>query len=203
MPQNHEDMAIAGAACAPLGNVQKMLLAQAAGRAFAVQVDLGLWDPKRDGDAETFRHAACFDACGVSSARAMQQRHYAACMAYLCALAGGEVSALRSRAAGDDARRALARLRLECDAQAGAYGGSEGAWAYAQALLRRIHKVDAAQASPRQLWQVLFTLRNRGRARMRQDGPGRAGAAKTRPADEDAVAGFRGALPAAQKGGAE
>jgi hypothetical protein len=159
-----ENRAIAGAAGAPLSNEQKRALAAAAGAAWELQVKLGLWTVA-DGDRDAFRHAAAFDACGVASFRAMTQRHYLIVLGYYRELSGRDGRRLLDRAATDDTRRALAALHRECQVQASAFGGVPQAEAYAAALLRRIHCAEMHSANPRQIWQVLFTLRNRARKR--------------------------------------
>lgn len=158
-----ECRAIDGAAGAPLSNEQKRELILAAQSACRVQTDLGLWSPA-DGDADAFRHAAAFDACGVASFRAMTQRQFPAALAYFRELAGGDGRGMLARAATDDARRALAALKAECDRHQAEFGSAAGAWGYAQVLLRKIHRATPATATPRQVWQVLFTLRNRATA---------------------------------------
>ena len=74
------------------------------------------------------------------------------------------------RAAGkapgrDDADRARWVLREECRELGWAFGGEAGARRYAEALLAKIHKTEWMSATARQLWQVIFTLRNRGRVK--------------------------------------
>jgi len=194
--------AVAGAAGAPLSNEQKRDLAMAAQAAWQVQTRLGLWAPA-DGDADAFRHAAAFDACGLASFRAMTQRHFLPVLGYFRTLAGGEARRLLAHAALDDTRRALAKLQDECAACASEFGDDAGAWAYAQVLLRKIHKATPVTATPRQVWQVLFTLRNRAaairrkRPQMPLDGVGASGAALGVATPETRFAGFRGALAGA------
>ena len=149
--------AIAGAAGAPLSKEQKRNLILAANAAYAMQMEHGLWA----GTYDDFRHGAAFDACGVSSFRAMQQRHYLPTLLHYRALAGADVQRQRVALATDDTRRALAKLRQECEEAADCFGGPDESWHYAESLARRIHKTPLASANPKQVWQVLFTLRNR------------------------------------------
>ncbi len=161
--------AVEGAGGAPLTRQQKTRLILAARAAYDAQVLAGLWSEAEG--FEAFRRAAAFEACGVASLRAMGQRHYNAVRARLLALAGREREAgyAERRACGDDARRALARLERECALAGEVFeDGRAGARRYAEALARRIHGEPAAALSARQVWQVIFTLRNRARAMARK-----------------------------------
>ncbi len=197
-----EDAAIAGAAAQPLTSKQRQKLAALSARAFAFQRKLGMWD----GDADGFRHAAVFDLCQKGGVSELCQREYGPACRMFLKLAGAEVRddrAPRSRAgwsaakapARDDADRARHKLLDETFAAAAAFGGQPGAQAYAEQLLARIHRADLATATARQLWQVFFTLRNRARAKSRQnaqDAPEAASATETAETPSGAFAGFRG-----------
>lgn len=209
-----EDAAISGAAAQPLTAKQRQKLAALAAKAWAFQGKIGMWD----GDADSFRHAAVFDLCGKEGVSALCQREYGPACRMFLALSGVKLetgnSKLENRNSGlgtrnsgraawsaakdparDDADRARRKLLDETFDQASAFGGQPQAQAYAESLLLKIHRTDLAGASARQLWQVLFTVRNRARAKTRrnaQDAPGAAPA--TTPAENasGAFAGFRG-----------
>jgi len=198
------DIAIEGAASKPLTSAQRQKLAALSARAFAFQGKLGMWD----GDADAFRHAAVQDLCGKAGVSALCQREYGPACRMFLKLAGAKVEERPATRAGrsaakdparDDADRARRKLLEETFAQAAAFGGQPGAQGYAEQLLGRIHKTDLQRATARQLWQVLFTLRNRARAKARkiaQEAPEEksgAESAKPAPALSRAFAGgFRG-----------
>lgn len=199
--------AIAGAAGAPLSREQKTRLILASQDAMRMQVKVGLWT-EADGDFETFRHAAAFDACGVGSFRAMQQRHYMPALLHFRSLAGHNVVQSQARLATDDSRRALGQLKMECQRAADCFGGWQGAWAYASTLFRKIHRCEAATATAKQVWQVIFTLRNRAIAARKRAMPARidseAGSASELSAHvldgRSRFAGLRGALAGTETG---
>ena len=158
--------------------VKAMILA--ARRAYKMQADAGLVD---DGvDFDSWRRATLHDVVGAAapdSFRAVTQRDYAAVMDYFGRLAGDRPSAARpsNLIASDEQARALWSLNLEEGAQAGALGGREGARRYADALFKRIHKTDRYAATARQVWAVIFTLRNRAAGKRSKTAPGARGAA--------------------------
>jgi hypothetical protein len=170
-----DDRAIEGARNTPLTAEQRQRLAIAARRAYAAQDAVGIVD------GETFdawRHRTVREATGRAGLTALTQRDYGPMMARLIELAGGsprrrDWHAAVKPARRDDADRARHALQAECADQAAAFGGPAQAEAYATSLLARIHKTDWMGATARQLWQVLFTLRNRARARNRPGCPAR------------------------------
>ena len=146
--------------------VKAMVLA--ARRAYAEQSKVGLVD---DGvDFDSWRRATLHDVVGAaapSSFRAVTQRDYAAVIAYFEELAGDGGVAERSSSikSGDERRRALWALNLVEGESAEVFGGRGEARKYADALFWKIHKTDRQTATARQVWAVIFTLRNRARAR--------------------------------------
>lgn len=170
-----DDLAIEGARSSPLTAEQRQRLAIAARRAYDAQAAVGIIE------GETFdewRHACVRDATGRAGLTDLRQRHYGPMMARLIALAGGSPRRRDWRAAGkpaarDDADRARRALKDECAAWADVFGGAAQADAYATSLLAKIHKTDWMGATARQLWQVLFTIRNRARAKNRAGCPAR------------------------------
>lgn len=158
--------------------VKAMVLA--ARRAYKVQSDAGLVD---DGvDFDSWRRATLHDVVGVAapdSFRAVTQRDYAAVMDYFGRLAGDRPSTARpsNLIASDEQARALWALNLEEGEVAGTLGGREGARRYADALFRKIHKTDRYGATARQVWAVIFTLRNRATKRRAKTALGARGAA--------------------------
>ena len=151
--------------------VRAMILA--ARRAYVAQSKLGLVDYGVDFDA--WRCAALHDVTGPGapdSFRAVTQRDYAAVVEYFLELAGGKAERSSAIKSGDEVRRALWALAFAERDSAGVFGGAEGVRRYVDALFARIHATDRAHATARQVWAVLFTLRNRAakkRARMAQE----------------------------------
>jgi len=151
--------------------VRAMILA--ARRAYVAQSKLGLVDYGVDFDA--WRCAALHDVTGPGapdSFRAVTQRDYAAVVEYFLELAGGKAERSSAIKSGDEVRRALWALAFAERDSAGVFGGAEGVRRYVDALFARIHATDRAHATAKQVWAVLFTLRNRAakkRARMAQE----------------------------------
>jgi len=164
--------------------VKAMILA--ARRAFKVQSELGLVDDGVGFDA--WRRATLHDVTGgdaPESFRTVTQRDYAAVMDYFGELAGDRrAEARRSDTArrADDRERALWALNLEEGEVAGAFGGRGEARKYADALLWKIHKTERSLATPRQIWAVIFTLRNRAASRRRKAAPDRQASRRARKA---------------------
>ena len=157
--------------------VKAMILA--ARRAYSEQAKAGLVDDGVDFDA--WRRATLHDVVGAAapdSFRAVTQRDYAAVMDYFGRLAGDKrAEARRSDTIADEERRALWALNFAERDAAGTLGGREGARRYADALFRKIHKTDRYGATARQVWAVIFTLRNRATKRRAKTALGARGAA--------------------------
>jgi hypothetical protein len=166
----------------------------AARRAYSEQAKAGLVDDGVDFDA--WRRATLHDVVGAAapdSFRAVTQRDYAAVMDYFGRLAGDKrAEARRSDIIADEERRALWALNLVEGEVAGMLGGREGARRYADALFRKIHKTDRYGATARQVWAVIFTLRNRANSKRTTARPD-AGAEARHPRREKTTLGARGA----------
>lgn len=194
-----DEAAIAGARRAPLTAEQRQRLAACARRAFDAQAAAGLADE----DFDAWRHEQCREACGRGGIREMDQGCYGPSMAWFVALAGGEprrreAGPAAKPAARDDADRARRALRDECARLDAAFGGGGAAEAYATALLSRIHRATWETAGAKQLWQVMFTMRNRSRSPARGNGPSRPRRSGGRPdngaSDKTHSRGFAGGL---------
>ena len=172
--------------------VKAMILA--ARRAYSEQAKAGLVDDGVDFDA--WRRATLHDVVGAAapdSFRAVTQRDYAAVMDYFGRLAGDKrAEARRSDTIADEERRALWALNLVEGEVAGTLGGREGARRYADALFRKIHKTDRYGATARQVWAVIFTLRNRANSKRTTARPD-AGAEPRHPRRAKTALGARGA----------
>ena len=154
--------------------VKAMILA--ARRAYVEQAKLGLVDDGVGFDA--WRRATLHDVVGAaapSSFRAVTQRDYARVVAYFLELAGEAGTEARQperfdarqreNKAADERRRALWSLNIEEGRLEDYFGGREGARRYADSLFWKIHKTDRLTANARQVWAVIFTLRNRAAKR--------------------------------------
>ena len=161
---------IDGAAAAPLSNEQKQRLARVARRAFDAQVAIGL----ADGDFDTWRHAAVWEHLHLAGLRNVTQRGYGTLMRRFLELAGipcpSRGPASRSPDA-DDIRRARHALETTLTDQAEAFGGRDGAASYAYSLFVKIHKTTLDRANARQIWQVMFTIKNRASRKTAGNGP--------------------------------
>ena len=144
--------------------VKAMILA--ARRAYSEQSKAGLVDDGVDFDA--WRRATLHDVVGPSapdSFRAVTQRDYAAVIGYFQELAGDRRARRPATPSDDEQARALWSLNLVEGEVAGMLGGRDGARRYADALFRKIHKTERHAATARQVWAVIFTLRNRAQKR--------------------------------------
>lgn len=145
--------------------VKAMILA--ARRAYSEQAKLGLVDDGVGFDA--WRRATLHDVVGAaapSSFRAVTQRDYVAVLRYFGELAGdGGIAAAAHDKTADERRRALWSLNLEEGRLEDYFGGREGARRYADSLFWKIHRTDRLTATARQVWAVIFTLRNRAAKR--------------------------------------
>lgn len=171
MKTDNANRAVDGQRGTPLTKEQKMELIKICVRAWEAQKAHGLCDV----DFDSFRHAACWDACRKTGLTKLDQGDFGAAMKYFIRLAGEKPrTATEARVSSqtpeeDDRRRALFALKRECDDQADAFDhGAEGAMTYARGLLGLIHRTTVEQAKAKQIWQVLFTLRSRASARRRK-----------------------------------
>ena len=76
----------------------------------------------------------------------------------------------------DERARALWSLARVEGEVAGAFGGRGEAARYADALFGKIHRTDRDRATARQIWSVIFTLRNRAAGRRAKTPLGARGA---------------------------
>ncbi len=175
------EQCVRGAAAALLSGVEIKRLIMAAKQAFECQVKAGMTD-EEFGD---WRKAALWDAISRRSFKAVTQAEFGRALGHFRALAGQEGEGRtpwqktnakiveRESSSEGDRRRALFCLRKKCVELQDAFGGLEQAESYSLALLRKIHKLPQGQewikASPKQLWQVMFTMVNRAKAKTRQE----------------------------------
>jgi len=130
----------------PLTREQKARLSILARAAFA---------KSGSGDANVWRREVAIRACGRRISEAVQ-RDYLTLKATFQDLAGESGRALETllRSESEPQRVALYRLTQEC--------GKRGLQlAYPEAICRRQYHCGLSQASPKQLWNLLYTVRNR------------------------------------------
>jgi len=147
-------------------------------RAFDVQAKMGMVDEGIDFD--TWRKANLHDVVGAAASgsfRLVTQRDYAAVIGYFSELAGGQTTETKREKEADERRRALWSLGMTEDIHGAAFGGKDGARRYADALFEKVHGTDRLTATARQVWAVIFTLRNRAAARRTKTALGSRGAA--------------------------
>ncbi len=149
---------------AALTNRQKVHLARLAWRAQnrVEALARGRGEEVAEVGAEEWRHAEVVKACGKKGLRCCGQGDYKAVEAHFLELLGehGAAFAAEVRAATEDRRQAEAVLVREC-AKAGVK------LAYAEAICQRQFRLGLYDASERQIWCLVYTVRNRAAARRR------------------------------------
>jgi hypothetical protein len=107
---------------------------------------------------ESWRHVEQGKACGVQSLRACTQAHYGRILAHFQTLAGNAAGATQTLARDADNDRRIARFKLD---QALRERGLRPD--YASSICRRQYRTDLDSANAKQLWRLVFTVRNRRR----------------------------------------
>lgn len=193
---NALDRAVDGAENAPLTREQKRDICRLArrawekqGRPFYEPSGIAAGDPLALSAAEAcelWRHETTLASVGLKHLTACGQRHFAPIMGLFSGLAGLEKEAgrWRERAAFSSVRAArikFERTLLDCARWL------EQPRAYAAAIARRQYGADLEDLSARQLWSLVYTLRNRSRKRARRPvaGSEERGAIMTRPERQD------------------
>ncbi|WP_448578914.1 hypothetical protein [Thermosphaera sp.] len=174
------DRAIAGAAGAALSRKQKfevVMLARRAwnrrGKPFFDPDRFAAGDPLALSVAEAFelwRHEQQQTACGLRHLTAASQREYPLLMAHFHALLGEMEIAERwlMRAACDPRRQARAKLERELERARDTHT-IDRPHDYALAIARRqFGAQDLESLTERQLWSLVFTIRNRIASRLRK-----------------------------------
>lgn len=147
--------------------VRELILA--AQNAHRKQTELGLTDQTFD----DWRKQTLWDLVCKASFRTVNQTEFNKVLDGFGVLAGRRTAQahkplLQSQ---DEVRRAIWRLKEECREMGEAFGGEEGAMRYANALMEKIHKTKLHDASAKQIWQVIFTLRSRAKKQAKQASP--------------------------------
>ena len=141
--------------------VRELILA--AQQAWRKQTELGLTDIPFD----DWRKQTLWDLVCKSSFRTVNQTDFNKALNGFQILSGkrapGHLDCTKVQA-NDETRRAIWRLKETCKDLAEHFGGEEGAMRYANSLIEKIHKVKLSDANAKQVWQVVFTLKNRASA---------------------------------------
>lgn len=138
-----------------LSNAQKATLCIMSREAFDARADA-----HADDDFAEWRHEQQRVACGKDSLRDAVQTDYLAIRSHFKNLLGNSGGAFRDavRAQTDDRNIALVKLRNECAI-------ADIALEYANRICRAQNKCALTEASGKQLWRLIFTIRNRASAR--------------------------------------
>lgn len=139
----------------PLSKLQKATLSQWAKQAHRRARDLDLTDETES----DWRGREAIAACGCRTSEAVNG-DYLLLLAHFQNLAGDSGKALANtlRAESDPKRQALHKLRQEL-----AKAGLEES--YAEKICMDTYKCTLAQATARQTWQIMYTIRNRRHSR--------------------------------------
>jgi hypothetical protein len=103
-----------------------------------------------------WRHVEQGRAVGIQSLRACTQEHYGRLLGHFRALAGDAAGAARTLARDADNDRRIARWKLDQALRERGLAAS-----YAGAICRAQFKCALAEASEKQLWKLLYTVRSR------------------------------------------
>lgn len=140
---------------------QKREIAIAARRAYDAKQDREAFeainsDLSRSACFEAWRHVEQGKAVGIQSLREMTQAHWAPVMAHFKRLAGDQAGADRTLARDADNGRRIARYKLDEALRERGLGE-----AYAASICRSQNRCELDHASEKQLWRILYTVRNR------------------------------------------
>jgi hypothetical protein len=149
---------------APLSNLQKRLLSQLCRRAFnrtrALARGRGEGFEVREDD---YRHEEVIKATGKHGLRCCSQDDFQAVRAHFLDLIGEHGSAFNAQlAAGTEKRRQAEAVLVRELAKAGLHLN------YANAICQRQFPCTIFDATERQIWNLVYTVRNRANAKKRQ-----------------------------------
>jgi hypothetical protein len=168
--KGHDEIAVEAQGAFFLSREQVKELILAAQNAWRKQTELGLTDQP----FEDWRKQSLWDLICKSSFRTVNQTEFNKALDGFFILSGkrqpGHLNCSKVKSA-DETRRAIWRLKEECKEAASAFGGEDGAMRYANSLMEKIHKVKLGDASAKQVWQVIFTLKNRSKKHVTQASP--------------------------------
>jgi hypothetical protein len=145
----------------PLSIVQKREIAQLARRAYDAWSEREAFEAINAGQSRTacfeaWRHVEQGKACGIQSLCASTQAHYGRLVAHFQALGGNTAAATRTLVRDADNDRRIARYKLDQALQERGLRPD-----YAAAICRRQYRCGLEDANAKQLWRLVFTVRNR------------------------------------------
>lgn len=153
---------------APLANSQKRFLSQLSDRAFRF---LGAkargrgepWPEDITANLAAFRHGEVAKACGKLGLRCCSQDDFALVKAHFLHLLGEDGRALKAHVHGVNNDERIAEWKLmEAIKDAAAVGIDRR---YAEAICKRQYGCTIIEASAKQKWNLMFTIKNRARAK--------------------------------------
>lgn len=155
---------------APLNHGQKAYLSQLSDQAFtreqriAASMGIQFYEGMSPTKArEAFRHAEVAKACAKIGLRCCTQDDYKLVEAHFLQMLGKIEAAFKAgvRAASEPRRQAEAVLVRECTR----FGFR---LSYAESICRTQYKCTLQDATTNQIWNLVYTVRNRGNARNRK-----------------------------------
>jgi hypothetical protein len=161
----------------PLSRKQKAVICDLANQAFAAQEKWGQVSVptgvSRSRVIEEWRRVKQIETVGLSSLTACDQRHFNSLVTVFAHLAGRSADAFRSsmredapgQPAGEAESRRQALWQLQRNCAAFDYAYPEWPLAIARDKFR-VHALD--ELSPKQLWQIVYTVRTRGFAKRKK-----------------------------------
>lgn len=114
-------------------------------------------------EIDEWRKKEQLEKFGISSLTAATQTQYADIKAHFQALAGDLAGAYKTTRRGDDNPKRVARWHLNK-----ALAAAKLAPVYAQAICKSQFHCTLDDASAKQLWNLVYTVKNRGNARRRK-----------------------------------
>jgi hypothetical protein len=149
----------------PLSNVQKRDISIAARRAYDAWPEREAFEAinsemSRTACFDAWRHVEAGKAVGIQSLREMTQAHFNRVLAHFEALAGDTAGADRRRARDHDNDRRIALHKLKQACQEADVGLT-----YAASICRSQYRCALDEATAKQLWNLFYTVRNRGKAK--------------------------------------
>ena len=161
MPDHPQQLAL-------LSNKQKAVICQLARRAYEDQRDMGLTNEQSYAE---WRHAEQLEACGKASLTECRQVDYLPIVAHFKILLGETPSAftdlMRSGQVNEDQRLALFMLAENCEERSTPDKPLHFPQ-YPAAIAWRQYNCKLLSCTPDQLWNLVYTIRNRGAKRRRK-----------------------------------
>lgn len=149
---------------APLSNYQKRHLSQLARRALNHTRALARGRGEEfNVTEEDYRHEQVIEACGKHGLRCCSQDDYKAVEAHLLDKLGQHGPAFNAQVRAATEKRRVAEFKLDAELKAAGLHVN-----YANAICQRQFNCTIFDATERQLWNLVYTVRNRAAAKRRQ-----------------------------------